>query len=301
MGIVIVVSVLVNPEFTVKSGRIGISLGGKVRTSPLAIGQMGGTLAIIGGLYIPRFASNKVSLALRIGAFVMGFLLALYSGSRGQVLFAGIVIAVCLPLSKKIRDARTFISTLTLLGLLGITAYLVFDLVVSGMDFNRWDSKYVDGATAVRAASVGSLLIVFATTPSAWLIGLGFNAFSSVCSELSMPYSHSTFADILAELGLPAFIVLIAMLVRTYRAGKALMIRYGDSPSDRSSIATLLALVIYQVLLVNKEGNLWSSVNLFMFMIVIDRLECRCAEFGEVEINPKALDTADPQELTSNN
>jgi len=301
IGVVVVVSVLVNPEFTVKSGRIGISLGGKGRTSPLAIGQMGGTLAIIGALYVPQFVSNKVSLALRIGAFVMGFLLALYSGSRGQVLFAGIVIAVCLPLSKKIRDVRTFASTLALLGFLGVTAYFVFDFVVGGMDFNRWDSKYVDGATDVRAASVSKLLIVFATTPSAWLTGLGFNAFSSVCSELSMPYSHSTFADILAELGLPAFIVLIAMLMRTYRAGKALMIRYGDSPSDRSAIATLLALVIYQVLLVNKEGHLWASVNLFMFMIVVDRLECRSRELEEVGINPQAIDTMVPQELPSKN
>lgn len=299
-GSAVVISVLINPEFTVKAGRIGITLSGTVRTSPLAIGQMGGTLAIVGALYVPRLASNKLTLILRVGAFVLGSLLALYSGSRGQVLFAGIVIAMCLPLSRKIRDARTFVGILLLFGVLVVIAYLAFNFVVGNVDANRWESKYVDGATDIRSANITSLLVAFATTPSAWLIGLGFNAFSSVCSELNQPYSHSTFIDIFAELGLPAFIVLIAILKRTYSAGKALMSLYGDSPSERSAIATLLALIVYQVFLANKEGHLWASVNLFMFMIVIDRLECRCRELGEFGINPKTVDTADTQELASN-
>lgn len=287
-GIVIVVSVLVNPEFSVKSGRIGISLGGKVRTSPLAIGQMGGTLAIVGALYVPRFASSRASLALRFGAFVMGSLLALYSGSRGQVLFAGLVIAAFLPLSRKIRDTRSLMGVFVLFGALCIFAYVAFNSVVGSSDISRWDSKYVDGATDIRLANIVDLLIVFATTPSAWLIGLGFNAFSSVCSGLGQAYSHCTFVDVLAELGLPAFAVLIVMLQRTYRGGKVLMIRYGNSPPERSAIATLLAMVVYQVLLANKEGNLWASVNLFMFMIVVDRLEVRTRVQGDVAISSDA-------------
>jgi hypothetical protein len=300
-GIVVVISVLINPEFTVRGGRIGIALGGKARTSPLAIGQMGGTLAIIGALYVPRFASSRASLVLRIGAFVMGSLLALYSGSRGQVLFAGVAIAVCLPLSRKIRDARTFAGAFALIGILSVIAYFTFDLVVGSSDVNRWESKHVEGATDIRLTNIGDLIVVFATTPSAWLIGLGFNAFSAVCSGLGQAYSHCTFADILAELGLPAFAVLIAMLMRTYRAGKSLMIGYGDSPSERSAIATLLAMVVYQVLLANKEGNLWASVNLFMFMIVVDRLEVRSRELGYAASIPDAADAAYPRELVTSN
>lgn len=300
-GIVVVVSVLVNPEFSVKGGRIGISLGGKVRTSPLAIGQMGGALAIIGALYVPRFASSKVSLVLRIGAFVMGFLLALYSGSRGQVLFAGLVIAVCLPLSRKIRDARALTGAFVLFGALCILAYVAFDFVAGSGDINRWDSKYVDGATDIRLTNIVDLLIVFVTTPSAWLIGLGFNAFSSVCSGLGQAYSHCTFVDVLTELGLPAFIVLIAMLTKSYRVGQALMIRYGNSPTERSAIATLLAMVVYQVLIANKEGNLWASVNLFMFMIVADRLDVRSRLLGEVEVIPDAENANHSHNLLTSN
>jgi hypothetical protein len=300
-GSVVVVSVLTNPEFTVKAGRIGITLAGAVRTSPLAIGQMGGTLAIVGALYVPRLSSNKMTLILRVGAFVLGSLLALYSGSRGQVLFAGIVIAMCLPLSRKIRDARTFVGAFLLFGVLVVIAYVVFSFVIGGVDANRWESKYVDGATDIRSANITSLLVAFATTPSAWLIGLGFNAFSSVCSELNQPYSHSTFVDVLAELGLPAFIVLIAILAKSYRVGQALMIRYGNSPTERSAMATLLAMVVYQVLLANKEGNLWASVNLFMFMIVADRLEVRSRVLGEVAVIPDAENANHSRELLTSN
>jgi hypothetical protein len=294
-GIVVVASVLVNPEFSIVGGRIGISLGGKVRTNPLAIGQMGGVLAILGALYIPKFASRRGFVLLRVGAFVMGSLLSLYSGSRGQVLFAGLVIVMFFPLSRKIRDARTFMGAFLLFGVLCVAAYFAFELVSGSSDINRWESRYVDGATDIRLANIVDLLVVFATTPSAWLIGLGFNAFSSVCGGLGQAYSHCTFADILAELGLPAFVILIAMLVRTCRAGTALMQRYGESPSERSAIATLLAMVAYQVLLANKEGHLWASVNLFMFMIVVDRLEVRSREFGEVATMPSGADIASSQ------
>jgi hypothetical protein len=175
-----------------------------------------------------------------------------------------------------------------LFGALCIFAYVAFNSVAGSSDISRWDSKYVDGATDIRLANIVDLLIVFATTPSAWLIGLGFNAFSSVCSGLGQAYSHCTFVDVLAELGLPAFAVLIVMLQRTYRGGKVLMIRYGNSPPERSAVATLLAMVVYQVLLANKEGNLWASVNLFMFMIVVDRLEVRSRVQGDVAISPDA-------------
>ena len=32
-------------------------------------------------------------------------------------------------------------------------------------------------------------------------------------------------------------------------------------------------MLAYQILLANKEGNLWSSVNLFLFMLLLVRIE----------------------------
>jgi hypothetical protein len=112
-------------------------------------------------------------------------------------------------------------------------------------------------------------------TPSAWIFGLGFNAFSAVCNDLGQGYSHATFADVLCELGIPAFGVLLAILWITFGSGRSLFRRFKDHPGDRAVIATLLAMVIYQVLIANKEGNLWGSLNLFMYCIVVTRLEVR--------------------------
>jgi hypothetical protein len=274
VGSIIVVSVLLNPEFTVKLGRIGISLDSKTRTSPLAIGQMGGTLAIVAALYLPRHASRAAS-ALRLGAFLLGCLLALYSGSRGQVIFSALVIAVSLPLARQLRNVGAFVGVVVGMGVFALLAYYAFGLVSDQADIDRWSSGNLADASDIRTGNMVELLRVFSVTPSAWIFGLGFNAFSAVCNDLGQGYSHATFVDVLCELGIPAFGVLLAILWTTFGSGRSLFRRFKDHPGDRAVIATLLSMVIYQVLLVNKEGNLWSALNLFMYCIVVTRLEVR--------------------------
>ncbi|MFO0961566.1 MAG: hypothetical protein U0625_01520 [Phycisphaerales bacterium] len=274
VGSIIVVTILVNPEFTMKLGRIGISLDSKTRTSPLAIGQMGGTLAIVGALYLPPRAT-RTSLVIRVGAFLLGCLLALYSGSRGQVIFSGLVIAMFLPLARQIRNVGAFIGTVVGIGVLAGLGYIAFGLVSGEADIDRWASGKLMDAGDVRAGNILELIRVFSITPTAWVVGLGFNAFSAVCNDLGQGYSHCTFVDVLCELGIPAFGVLMAMLWTVYKSGRRLFERFRDDPIDRAAVATLLAMVFYQILIANKEGNLWASVNLFMYCIVISRLEVR--------------------------
>lgn len=273
-GSVIVVTILVNPEFTMKLGRIGISLDSKTRTSPLAIGQMGGTLAIVGALYLPQRAT-RMSLFIRVGAFLLGCLLALYSGSRGQVIFSAMVIAMFLPLSRRIRNVGAFLGTVTGIGILVLVGYIAFGLVSGEADIDRWASGKLMDASDVRAGNILELVRVFAVTPTAWVVGLGFNAFSAVCNDMGQGYSHCTFIDVLCELGIPAFGVLMAILWSVYKSGRRLVARFREDPIDRALVATLLAMVVYQILIANKEGNLWASVNLFMYCIVIARLEVR--------------------------
>jgi O-antigen ligase len=136
-----------------------------------------------------------------------------------------------------------------------------------------------------------SLLAAFATSGTAWLFGLGFNAFSAVADTIGQGYSHSTFVDVFAELGIPAFCVLIAIVLSGVRCGRALFNRYRDDPPRRAAVAALLAMITYQVLLSNKEGNLWSSVNLFMFIIVINRIEA-CTRIEGMEFDKQSpIDT----------
>jgi hypothetical protein len=283
VGGVIVVTILVNPEFTVKLGRIGISLDSKTRTSPLAIGQMGGTLAIVGALYLPQRAT-RTSLVIRVSAFLLGCLLALYSGSRGQVIFSAMVIAMFLPLARRIRNVGAFLGTVTGIGILVLLGYIAFGLVSGEADIDRWASGKLMDASDVRAGNILDLVRVFSVTPTAWVVGLGFNAFSAVCNDMGQGYSHCTFIDVLCELGIPAFGVLMAILWTVYESGRRLFARFREDPIDRAAVATLLAMVVYQILIANKEGNLWASVNLFMYCIVIARLEVRTRGEGVLAV-----------------
>ena len=106
------------------------------------------------------------------------------------------------------------------------------------------------------------------------MIGLGHNAFSAVTAT-DQGYSHNMFVDVLCELGVPMFLLLITALWKSLNASRALFQRFKNSPSDRAALAILFMMIPFLALIANKEGNLWSSWVLFMFMIIVTRLEIR--------------------------
>lgn len=293
-----VITVLINPEFTIKLGRIGIALDGINRTSPLAIGEMGGTLAIIGALYRGRLA-GRASTVLGLSGFLLGAVLALYSGSRGQAIFA-LLSTLCLyPVSRQLKNAASFIgSALVLVFAIGL-AYIAFTAVTGESDIDRWRVDRVEDASGIRLQNIGVLLGAFVGDPRAWFVGLGFNAFSAIENDLGQGYSHCVFVDVLCELGIPMFIALLTVLGLAIRSGRRLFLRFQDDPASRSAVATLLALLLYQFFICNKEGNLWSSVNFFMLCLVLIRIDAReslelpiarAAEFGDSQESGEPYD-----------
>jgi hypothetical protein len=274
LGSAIVLTVLVNPEFTVKYGRIGVVLDGVTRTSPLAIGEMGGTLAIVGGLYRTQVA-GRASVTLGLAAFLLGMLLALYSGSRGQAVFALVSMILMFPVSRQMKNVRAFLGGAIVLLIALVGVYFAFSSIAGSGDIDRWRSDRVQDAGGIRMQNIGLLLSAFAQDPRSWVLGLGFNAFSTLGNDLGQGYSHSTFADVLCELGIPSFVALLTVCFLVFRAGRSLFDRYRDLPAQRSAVATLLALVVYQFLICNKEGHLWSSVNFFLFCLMVIRIDRR--------------------------
>jgi hypothetical protein len=276
-GTLVVVSIIASPDFSIKGGRIGTVIEGADRTSPLAIAQMGGMLAIFGALS----AGGKVrslQTAICVIAFVCGALLALFSGTRGQALFAIGIVAVFLPMSRQLRSVGSYISTVLVAAILGTIALVAFNTVMGQSDTDRWQSGAVADAANVRLYNAFELLSAFASAPMAWVIGLGFNAFSAVTAEAIQGYSHNFYIDVLCEEGIPAFALLVIAFVKTITSARALFRRHSQVPEDRSAVAILVAMFAYNALIAAKEGNLWSTWNLFMFMIFINRIETRARD-----------------------
>jgi O-antigen ligase len=290
-GTLVVVSIAASPDFSIKGGRIGTVIEGAARTSPLAIAQMGGMLAIFGALSVGG-RLRGLQAAIRFGAFVCGALLALLSGTRGQAAFAIGIIAVFLPMSRQLRNIRSYIGTVFAAAMLGLIALVAFNTVMGQTDTNRWQSGAVADATYIRMQNAFELLNAFAVAPVAWVIGLGFNAFSAVTSEAIQGYSHNFYVDVLCEEGIPAFALLVVAFVKTITSARALFRRYAQDPENRSAVAILVAMFVYNALIAAKEGNLWSTWSLFMFMIFINRIEMRAREqdqFGAVEGYARAV------------
>ncbi len=269
------VVMLLNPTFTSQSGRMGVQIAANIRTNPLAIGELGGMMIIVAGLI--RSDSAGIGLGVvRAIAMSTGAILAIQSGSRGQVAFAVLVAILCFPAARRVKSMGGFFSAaLGSLAVAGVVL-LVAQFALEGNLLKRWEAQAVDEGVGIRLANLLDLLSAWLTTPAAWLFGLGFNAFTSLgAAQAAQGYTHNLTADILAELGLPMLCVYLMLIAQTFRSSVWLINRFADEPSNRSTCAIAVALAAYQLLIANKQGMLWASLTLFLSFITISRLKSR--------------------------
>ncbi len=273
-GTLTAISIITNPDFNFQYGRLGLAIVGKVRTSPLAMGELGGTLVIIAVLY--RGAPGQhVLTVVRMVAFIIGATLALYSGSRGQILFAVMVSVLCYPMSRKQKNVVSYFGTLV--GVLCFLAamVLVANFVLDDEMIQRWTGTQLGRGATARELNFTELMSAFFNNPGAWVFGLGFNAFTAVTTANNEPYSHSILLDALCELGIPAFALCCAIMWFTFKAGSRLFRAVKEWPEERAAITVLLAFAIYQFMLSNKQGMFWTSGPLFLHYLLIVRLDAR--------------------------
>lgn len=272
--------VLVNPEFVNRWGRLGFAIGFEnERSNSLALGELGG-IAMMTGLLL-RDQASRVRIfwnCMRAAGMLIGLILSIRSGSRGQMFFAVGVAAAFFPVAAPVKDLRRFLLTLVGLALLGGATILLLNTLLMGFEAKRFTLEellYGQSSTQGRLQNVLVLLNEWARNPIYWIFGIGYYAFSSLYSGKLDPYSHVLIADALLELGLPGMLTLggaTAFAVRDYRR---LYRTISNWPSARASTATLAALASYYMLLANKQGYLWGSGILFLLMVVPGRLLAR--------------------------
>jgi hypothetical protein len=242
------------------------------------MGELGGNLMLAGALF--RVGSRQwFTQLLRGGAFFLGAMLALQSGSRGQVVFAVLLALTFYPVSVRIQNVKGFLwSALGVVVLVPLMLYLG-QLLLAGQELRRWDADVIAGGTDVRIANITELVWAWLKAPAAWLFGLGFNAFTSISAARSEPYSHAMTVDMLTEQGIPMFGLFVAVTVVGIRDGIWLFRRFAGDPDVRATLAVVFAMFAYQMLLVNKQGYLWVGMSYFFFLIVASRLRQRTEVF----------------------
>jgi len=282
MGLLILVSILFNPSFTFKDGRLSLVLSALVRTNPLVLGEYAGILMICAALVV-RGPGGLIFQALRAFAFLVGAVIALQSGSRGQLVFAITVAVAFIPVARKVKSVAGFFGVITLVvTVLGATLFIASKVLFLDV-LARWDARNIAQGSSHRLSNILELGEAWARQPIAWIFGLGGNAYSAVTATGGIEeYPHNIFAEVTAELGLLCLLVFVAMLVSSVRALLWLYQRSADDAELRSAVASLAALFCYQFFLTNKQGNLWSNVFLFATMIIIARLHVRVKQDDEM-------------------
>jgi O-antigen ligase len=286
IGVPVAIGLMANPEVRSAGGRLGVALSATVRTNPLAVGDLGGMLVIVGVLLRSSDRSG-LSFVLRVLAVVLGLALALMSGSRGQLIFALLVSVALVPIARRVRSIGSFFASTAIIGVVVGLVFLIAPLVLDRFGAQRWDADRIEEGAVARLNNVLVLVEAQAENPLSLAVGLGFNAFTAYSPEAEQPYSHNVPLDILSELGLPAFVAFAALLYAGFRDSQWLHRRFSSDPDARSTLAVLFGLALFCLMVSLKQGHLWSNCMLFMTLSMIGRMRMRSerddAEFDEVD------------------
>jgi hypothetical protein len=212
---------------------------------------------------------------LRVAAVLAGTAVAIQAGSRGQFFYALIVAVPFLPLAAPVKSARNLILALVAVVFVGLVASFLLDTLLSGFAAKRFsldEMLYGTSSSSTRIENVLSLGRAWAQSPTAWIFGLGYYAFNGLFADAGSIYSHVLFADVIFEMGLPGVAFMSWFVYFTVRDSFRLYRLAADFPLERAACTVVIALFAYQLLLVNKQGNLWGSMYFFLMGILISRL-----------------------------
>ena len=274
IGLLSGIIILAGSDFTTfNNSRIGFEINGK-NSNPLALGELGGTLLIIGAT-LRKSIITGIGIYLRFAAVIIGFIIALKSGSRGQFFIAAIVSVTFIPISAPVRNLFGFLATTVLVGIVLLIASYLLSTQLEGYAAKRFSTEdllYGNSSASSRLVNVYALFTACMRSPVSIGIGLGYNAFSTLPEGAIDQYSHNLFADAIFELGLPGALFMSTIVWTGCRSTYQLLSMYRTEPVKRCVIATMGALIASQILLISKQGSLWGTPVFFPMMIVMMRI-----------------------------
>jgi hypothetical protein len=263
-------------EYGYRSVTSEIATAGDVRL-PGALAELGGYLFIINCLLARR---TPFSLAFSISFMVLGGLLVMHSGTRGQllsmILCAGTFVVISRSTSARQRNLLLVVgSTLS-----ALAAYFAFTELSQLFETNqgaRWTLEGAESAYGGRVEMASALLDRYwSSGPLAIIFGLGTSA--SFAPDIAGFYSHIVPVEILGELGLVGAALFIAIVWRTVSLTLKIFDTQDPKSDDRRITTVVAALFTFELLLSLKEGSLLRGINVFLFAILLEGLALRARQ-----------------------
>lgn len=297
-GTAIALLIIFNPAAGEFGGRIMLDVdvqrtsAGRGGGNPLAIADFGGAVAVVGALTLQR-RGGAFSKGLRAAAVLLGMGLAVWSGSRGQMIATVLVCVAFYPLARPFRNLKQ--GVLLVLGLLVLTGilYVTIKLFLTEAAAQRWVGRQWTQGMGGRIEAILILLRAWAESPLAWVVGLGTNAYHSLTGAL---YVHNVAVEALAELGIIGFLLFMGAAVATARSGLALWRKHHEDPERRAAVAALLGLAAFSTLTALKQGCIITFPAPFYWWLVVTYVAKREALQEREAAAWASLDEAPPPE-----
>jgi hypothetical protein len=281
IGSAVVLLVLVNPYARYYGGRLVLDIGPLVGLhqyfgNPLATAQLGGHLAIVGALMLPRRAGWLFSL-VRLAVVFLGLGIAAAAGSRGQMILAAAVMVACYPLARRVRSPRHFFASAVGFATILAVAYIAvrFFLAQDIEQSRRWDIGIQIEVLSRRAATAWQLIDTWASNPLAWPFGLGAGAFAHLTTAADTPYAHNFYIEALGEQGLIGLTLALLITYYFYRDSRDLWRTHREEPQARAGASVLIALALYNFLLGMKQGTYVSIPDSIYLAAILANLATR--------------------------
>ena len=278
IGSAIIVLILLSPKTTMFGGRLGIEgtggASGPEIQNPLATAGLGGTIVIFGMLYKPTTSVAFVNL-IRAAAIIVGLIIALLSGSRGQLLGAVFCGVAMFPFARQIKNLVQFITVTVSAGTGLVFVMLVLNFATTRDAASRWSSGALTAGVDSRQQMIMTMLGEWISRPLAIIQGLGTSSFEYYYTLSDAPYVHNMPVHILTENGLIGLFVLMIIMIIGVRASKALLHYYRDDPRELSTAAVLIAFCMYQFILSLKQGTWFESGAPFWSFLILAKIHAR--------------------------
>lgn len=279
IGTIIIVLILASPKTTMFGGRLGIENTGGGRDSadilnPLATASLGGVIVIYGMLFRPSRNVLIVNI-IRAAAITVGLIIALLSGSRGQLIGAVFCGVVMFPFARQIKNVLQFITVSASAGIAVVFIMLVLNFATTKDAATRWSATALTEGTDTRGRLVFTMLGEWASNPASIVQGLGTSSFNYYWTLDDTPYVHNMPVQVITEHGLIGLALLAAILYLTGRAGLALLRQFRDDPEQLSVAAILVGYCLYQFLISLKQGNFFTIGAPFWTLLILAKVQKR--------------------------
>ncbi len=267
-------------NFLLEWGYRGFVVNGEVTRLPLALAQFGGYMMILGALFGPR---HGYWVLLRIAAVVLGALLIVKTGARGQFISAVLCGAVLFGLGRsgfspiKLMLATAFAAVFVVIAYFGAISYMKSDpnlrATAGRWSIDRLTEDY--GERSIRVLRIEAMLDAWTDNPGTMLVGLGNSAsYDPNITDCTSPvgcYPHNLPIEILTEEGLIGLGLYLALILYV---GIIAIRAISDSSVDddrKGALKVLFAFMIFELILSLKQGSLLGNWRFFLFTILLDR------------------------------